>query len=98
MIPPSLSHWAGFRSRFIFDGLTVLIVLLCFASPICSQTIAFGEMHPHFGIVVLGQKSDPKIISVVNISNRPIFLSHITASGDFNEADECPLWLPEGDG
>jgi hypothetical protein len=75
-----------------------MLAFLLICPPCLCQTLAFGETNPQFGTVAVGEKSNPKIISIVNKSSAPIFLRQISVSEDFTEANECPIWLPEGDG
>jgi hypothetical protein len=67
------------------------------SSPACySQTLAFNEVHPQFGPVAIGKASEPKIISISNTNNAPLFIIEINATGDFAQSNLCPIWLAEG--
>ena len=76
-----------------------IVLALLLAGPRCgSQTLAFNEVKPQFGSVAVGKSSEPKIISISNVSSAPIFLLYIRARQDFTQSNECPMWLPESSG
>jgi hypothetical protein len=78
--------------------ISQILFALLLASPACfSQTLSFNEINPLFGAVAVGKSSEPKIISVSNVSSGPIFILQIQATDDFTQGNSCPIWLPEGE-
>lgn len=63
--------------------VVILVALaLTLGSPAChSQSLAFNEVAPNFGVTPQGERSAAKIISVSN--------------QDFSQTNNCPMWLAE---
>lgn len=80
-------------ARIVLVLLSTLLVRHCFA-----QTLIFNETAPEFGAVPLRQRSTQKTLSITNHSQVPVLIEEITVDGDFEQSDNCKMWLPEGSG
>ena len=63
-----------------------------------AESLAFNETNPRFGAVSVGHTGARKAIVLSNINDAPLVLENVSASDDFTQTNNCPIWIPEGDG